>query len=55
MNETGIKLFKMWTPTRLIIWHIDAAFGAHEAMKSNTGTTMTLGEEVVITGCTKPK
>jgi hypothetical protein len=30
--------------THNVIWHIDAAFGAHSDLKSHTGATMSLGE-----------
>lgn len=38
-----------------IIWHVDAAFGVHNDMKSHTGATMSLGEGAIQSISTKQK
>jgi Reverse transcriptase (RNA-dependent DNA polymerase) len=41
--------------THNIVWHVDAAFGVHNDMRSHTGATMSLGEGAVQSISTKQK
>ena len=38
-----------------ITWHLDAAFGVHDGMRSHTGAVMTLGNGVIQAISTKQK
>jgi len=41
--------------TRVVKWHIDATYAVHPDMKSQSGSTMTMGSGVITAGSTKQK
>ena len=49
------KLILKADDTQTINWYIDAAFGAHDDMKSYTGACMTLGKGMICTFSNKQK